>query len=827
MKDINECHKSFLAYKESFEQLKNEPLTEADTRSKIIDKIFCEILDWTEDNIKREGHIHQGYYDYLFLLPTFQFIVEAKKTYIEFNIPKKHNVITLGTFSKSNQDVVTQVRSYLNEVGLQYAVITNGHQFIIGKFSNVDGTDWKNNKCLIFDGFSDIESRFTDFYNVLTKSSNTDNLGFKIFLEETTQNRGHIILPTLPEKDSEIVRNSLSAELTPIIDKLFGELYNINDEVNKELIKECFIENKEIKKNKSEIDRLFADNPPAIGNIIPAKNTDGIVEQVVSDITKDTVRFQDNPPLPIIIIGSKGSGKTTFINYLFRNQYIEHSGELAKSHPFIYIDFREYAMDKANFSKILFADILTQINEQYPTLKLTSMTALKSIYYKEIKQYDLSIWEHDKLNNPDKYIEKLNSFLEERIKDNESHFFKLSEHMISGRKTRLCIVIDNADQFEIEIQKQVFLFAQSLNKKGKVTIIISLREGYYYKWRYQPPFDAYPSHVYHITAPPYKDVLLKRIDYALNQITLSGRTKGHVNDLIVSVENDQVRKFLLSVKNSLFGKENSEILHFIHETTYPNIREGLELFKQFLISGHTEVHNYVLRYDTNPDSKHSIPYWEFIKAIGLNNKKYYNHNISVITNLFFPTDGSQNHFLKIKILKFLDDRLIRGGLSEKYINADELINLFEDSGYISRYTLKEISELCKLHLIETDKQLSDVEDASKIDVTDSICISLKGHHYVNTLIKDFAYIEMTLEDTPIYSFDFYHQIKTNFPYSNDQGKRDLQKRVSVVNLFISYLESVEKLETIESEKFAKNIVREIRFGVQRDIDRIEKTLQNR
>lgn len=826
MKDIYECHKSFLIYQDSFEHLKNEPLTEADTRSKIIDKMFCEVLDWSEDNINREGYVHEGYYDYLFTLPTFRFIVEAKKTLINFNIPKKHNVVTLGTFSKQNQDVVAQVRSYLNEAGLQYAVITNGYQFIIGKFTNIDGTDWKNNKCLIFNGFEDIENRFVDFYNVLTKCSNTENLGFKIFLEETTQNKGHIILPTLPEKDSEIVRNSLSADLTPIIDKLFGELYSVNDEVNKELIKECFIENREIKKNKSEIDKLFGDTPPPVENIILARNTDSIVEQVVGEISNDAIRIQENPPLPIIIIGSKGAGKTTFINYLFRNQYADHDG-MIKSHPYIYVDFREYAMTKGDFTDTLFSDILSQIYENYSALNLMSMTALKSIYHKEIRQYDQSIWEYDKINNPDKYNDKLNSYLETQIKDKESHFFKLSEHLIKGRQIRLCIVIDNADQFEIEIQKQVFLFAQSLNKKGKVTIIISLREGYYYKWKYQPPFDAYPSHVYHITAPPYKDVLLKRIDYALNQITLSGRTKGQVNDVIISVENDQVRKFLLSIKSSLFGSVTSEILHFIHETTYPNIREGLELFKQFLISGHTEVHNYILRYESNPESKHSIPYWEFIKAVGLNNKKYYNHNISLISNLFFPTDGSQNHFLKIKILKFLDDKLIVGGMSEKYVNVAELINLFEDAGYISRYTLKELSELCKLHLIETDKQLSDVEDASLNDVTDSICISLKGHHYVNTLINDFAYIEMTLEDTPIYDIDSYQQIKTNFPLSNEHGKRDLQKRVEIVNTFISYLEAAEKLETIESEKFAKNIAKQIRYGVQKDIDRIERILQNR
>ena len=124
----------------------------------------------------------------------------------------------------------------------------------------------------------------------------------------------------------------------------------------------------------------------------------------------------------------------------------------------------------------------------------------------------------------------------------------MSDHLIKGRHIRLCIVIDNADQFDSEIQKTVFLFAQSLNKKGNISIIIALREGYYYKWRQLPPFDAFPSNVYHITAPPYKEVLQKRINYALDQMSLEGTSKGIAGEnKLLQISNDSVRRFLLSL----------------------------------------------------------------------------------------------------------------------------------------------------------------------------------------------------------------------------------------------------------------------------------------
>jgi len=821
MKHINDCHKDFLSYKEAFNSLKTNSLSEADTRCKIIDKFFLEVLDWDESSIKREGYVIEGYYDYLFAIPGFQFIVEAKKNLLDFVIPTNHKTVTIGTFEKANKDVVNQIRKYLFEVGLQYAIITNGHQFIIGKFSNTDGSDWRHNKCLIFNGLEDIDQRFIVFYNILSKNSISENSGFRVHLEESIQREGRTILSTLPAKDSELVRNPLSAELTPLINQLFGELYNIDDSVNKELIKECFIENKEIKKNRSEIEKLFADTPPPIDRIIKARNTQSIVEQITGEIIDDDLKFNINPPNPIVIVGSKGAGKTTFINYLFSK-----SDDIHKSHPYVYIDFRKYTGIKDTFENSIYLDILEQIYEKYNQIELNTHKALCSIYNKEIRRNNEGIWKHDLENNKENYQSKLDNFLEDKLKHTDNHFFKLSEHLIKSRRTRLCIVIDNADQFDFEIQKDVFLFAQSLNKKGNVTIIISLREGYYYKWRYLPPFDAFPSNVYHITAPPYKEVLQKRISYALSQMELVGKSKGAIGDnKTIIINNDSVRKFLLSLESTLFGEENSGILSFIQETTYPNIREGLEIFKHFLISGHTEVHEYILRQETNPTGTKIIPYWEFIKAVGLYNKKYYNHNISIINNLFYPAEGSKNHFLKIKILKILDFKLTTEGNSEKYYNLEELIKIFVNTGYVYKYVKKELDELCKYRLIETDEQISDIEGLSEIGTKDSVCISMKGHHYINTLINNFSYIEMTLEDTPIYDEEFFNQMKSVFPFSDENGKRNLKGRVAVAEKFIEYLANEEKLETVESELLSKNIVSGIQWGSKRDIDRIKKKFE--
>lgn len=64
-------------------------ISESDTRSKLIDNLFINVLGWTENDIMREGHVDSGYYDYKISIAGMTFIVEAKKQFVEFLLPSK------------------------------------------------------------------------------------------------------------------------------------------------------------------------------------------------------------------------------------------------------------------------------------------------------------------------------------------------------------------------------------------------------------------------------------------------------------------------------------------------------------------------------------------------------------------------------------------------------------------------------------------------------------------------------------------------------------------------------------------------------------------
>jgi hypothetical protein len=199
---IDEAKKRFEQFKLRFESYKSVDISESDTRSKILDELFINILGWSEKDINRERYVQVGYYDYCFSIPNFKFVVEAKRNLKEFTLPVTSKNISCGTLFSNNKEVINQIRQYCFEANLQFGVISNGHQFIIGKFVNGDGSDWKNNKCIIFDGIQNIENRFIEFYNLLSKNAVVEHNGFQLNIENF---EGQTLLSTIAGSDTELV----------------------------------------------------------------------------------------------------------------------------------------------------------------------------------------------------------------------------------------------------------------------------------------------------------------------------------------------------------------------------------------------------------------------------------------------------------------------------------------------------------------------------------------------------------------------------------------------------------------------------------------------
>ncbi|HCZ35176.1 MAG TPA: hypothetical protein DHV26_04545, partial [Cytophagales bacterium] len=663
-----------------------------------------------------------------------------------------------------------------------------------------------------------IEKDFILFSETISKEYVQHHGRLKLFQEEI---KWKTIVKTnnLKRKDDELVRNTLSHELIPIITEVFEEIYNLENLKDLRILEECYVKNEDIKKYNSELGFIFSDKPPTFDSRInPTQNTSSTHNQL-----KEQILNTDNKlPDPIIIIGGTGSGKTTFIKYFLE---IELDKDDKKNRPVLYLDFRNETESTVKDTASIYRKLVNLLYQEYPKLNLTSNQILRIIYERGIENQKTSFWNH--ITDQEVLDNKISQYLENEVKDPIAHLTKISAYLTNQCNKRICIVIDNADQLKEEIQKEVFILGHSLHRNLKITVLISLREGYFYKFKSKPPFDAYHSTVFHITAPPYREVLKKRFKYVLTNFQFK---KIRLNDDAIKMDFSEgsLGHLFEKLYKSLFEQSGSEILSFLEETSYPNIRNGLEKFKFFILSGHTKTNMY-MSFEYGKSGRGGIPIWEFVKAVALESSYYYQSKKSTLVNLFYPSQRNLNHFTKIRLLDSIIEKNVGASRKNLFIPVSNLVDDFIKAGYTSDIILDELNMLYEHGLIFTNDFTSDIETENELKPSHHLGITQAGVFYCKNLINKFYYHDLIVQDTPIFDDKFFQGISREFPEADAHGNRDIQGRKKSVMTFLDYLQAQEILDHTRKENsygiksLDMQIIKNIRGNLSADFERIHRS----
>lgn len=776
MTNIDESLGKFASFLKDVDQFIENDMSETDTRSKVIDKLFFDVLGWDESDVIREEHVDSGYYDYKFSTSDFGFVVEAKKNFVEFSLPDRGRFVSFNTLLKGNKEVIEQIRDYIVDKSLSFGIITNGKQFIFGQFINTGGHDWKKNKAVIFRNLDDIAENFIEFHNYLSREAVVQNRQIRINLPAPVPN---VMLDHLKGNSESIFRNEFSSQITDVILKAFGEIGRDKDSAEIELLKYCYIKNKDINKYATELDSTFSDIPPKFeAKIEKIKVGDSLTDKMKEKLV--TENYVKTPSPLMILIGGKGVGKSTFIKYFFE---IELSSKLKTQRPSVYLDFRGYTEQGVKDTKSICQKYIDKLSKSYPELNLFDINVLKQIYKTRIEENSKGIWRH-LTDQKENYDGKVANFLEERMSDPVNHLEMVSKYLQGHCNKNLCLIFDNVDQLGDDAQKEAFLLAESIHQRLNCITIISLREGYYNSWKNKPPFNAFHSTVFHISAPRYSEVIKKRLEYITEKLSFEKIT-GDVRGKSVTLSPTGFKNLFSSLHHTLFKYQNSDLLSYLEETSYPDIRLGLEKIKKFLVSGHTNISSYMTY------SSYRIPIWEFIKAIAFDNSRYYHSDESLIFNILNPVNGNSNHFTKIRILEFLYYESGQKVNVEKYYLVKEIIDIFKTAGYDDSIIISELTELLNWLLIDDIAISSDIDHDGKISMISKVRLTYSGMYYLTQLLNRFHYSELVMQDTPIFNEDYFNKLKSNFPESDIYGKRNLSSSLESVSYFLEYLSEEE------------------------------------
>ncbi|PSD35591.1 hypothetical protein, partial [Acinetobacter radioresistens] len=730
---------------EIIEKFNSKSLNEANTRFQIIDEVLTKVFNWPKSIISCEDNISNvGYTDYIIKKNDHinHLVIEAKKEGFSFNLPEspskdKYNFIAMETLLTDDniKKTVNQVRNYCDEIGCEFACITNGHEWIFFKCFERNKS-WKKLKALTIPNLNCISKNFTHLYNIFSFDALNDGSLAKV-IGISKKGKRDLFFPkkNILAYEEKIDANNYSKYFRPVTNKFFKDL----DVHDSNFIENCYVEDRSIEQSQRELQEIIVDSiSPYFANegIVDAEGENGNIK-FINRLHKN--KGVDKSEV-IVLFGGKGAGKSTFLRTtIFHNppKILNNSCKVS------IIDLLKTPEDKDSIKSAIWTKLINELDEFY-LLKESRDTLLKlyeDLFLVSKKQELYGLKEDSEIYNI-----RLNDLTLKWKNDYKKTTTALKKFW-KNRHKGLVIVIDNTDQFPQDLQDYCFTTAQEIADHLKCLVVISMREERYYKSKIHGTLDAYQNSGFHIKAPVTSQVFDKRIKYILNNLTsdefcfdLFGITANEFSFI------EPIRKFF-RILDSEFKDTKSTLNNFLTASAHGDTRKALDLFREFIISGYTNVDEMV-----SIDGLWKIKVHQVLKPIMMPNRFFYDEDQSNILNIFRVRDETNgSHFTGLRILHELIDG--SDTYNPKYVSIAFLKDYFGTTYGIDKDFTRNLDYLLKYDLVESDNRIDYYSD----DV-DKVKITNFGYYVYNDLSKFFTYLELIAHDIGYFSQNYCNEI---------------------------------------------------------------------
>ncbi|MEL1245081.1 S1 RNA-binding domain-containing protein [Flavobacterium sp. DGU11] len=449
----------------------------------------------------------------------------------------------------------------------------------------------------------------------------------------------------------------------------------------------------------------------------------------------------------LLLIGSVGSGKTTFMSYL---KEIALDDAVSKSLAWIRLDLNAAPVNNIEIYTWLKNNICENIINSQSTIDLDDPDIIKEVYKDNFIAFDKMAGKLLKKDS-DTYNEKL---FEQIIKwrgDIDLTLESYIKYFIHNKGKELIIVLDNCDKRNLEEQLLMFEVATWLKDSIKTIVFLPLRETTFDHYRNQKPLDTVVKDlIFRINPPPLEKVIYSRIRYAdrLSDKDKAGNYYTLPNGFRVHYPSTDEIFYLKSILKSLF--QNNFFKKLITGLAGRDIRKGMEIFLDFCKSGHIpEMEIVKMKHN---EGNYEISNHIISRVLLRGNKMYYNDANARIKNLFYsdPGDDLPNPFLRINILEWLSSRnRIKGpsGITG-FWQVNDVIKDLVKLGHNADRLLADLRYMTKYGLIISESQKEDslnYEELISINSTGFIHLELLNNmDYLSACSEDVWYSKETI-----------------------------------------------------------------------------------
>lgn len=551
------------------------------------------------------------------------------------------------------------------------------------------------------------------------------------------------------------------------------------DKIN--VVKNAYVSVKKREQHASPIYKIIKRDIGYANKEIPLLSTDS-PNELLNNLTTNKIESIQTKSL-ILLIGSVGSGKSTFTRHLYENVL---SSEIKQRTVWLYIDMNNAKFNSNEIYKWVEEEILKSLISRYSNIDFDDITTKKEIYAEDIKKFQKGLGSILEKNHQE-YEKELYKLLSEIDQDLDIKLKRYIDFLCTSKNKSCILMFDNADKSNSNDQILIFDVSQWIRNTFPVLVIMPIRDTTYDLYKNKPPLDTVIKDLsFRIDPPDFLMVLQKRLDYIcrIEKADSKQYTINSLDTIKVKINKKEhieyFKRILDSIRNDDFSRK------LLYGLANRNIRKGIEIFLELCRSGHIPKEDFFkirfIDYKLKP--------YIFLNALIRSKRKYYFDSISNIKNLFYSDyrDCPPDPFVRLDILKWLNAVANKQKtLNFRHPTIKELTVDLYIVGHDKNVILRELKQLINDSLVIYESQLCDLEENENGQILISICG--REHLY---LLNNITYLSACSEDI------YYKNLQVSSYIAQEMQKqfetKDLRRIIyHKAKAMVDYLEDYKKI----------------------------------
>ncbi|WP_421418255.1 S1 RNA-binding domain-containing protein [Agrobacterium tumefaciens] len=444
----------------------------------------------------------------------------------------------------------------------------------------------------------------------------------------------------------------------------------------------------------------------------------------------------------MLIVGSAGAGKTTFVDHL-REKALP--ADIRAKTVWLHIDMNPAPISRAEIYDWLRGQITEKCKATEPSTDFDELDTIKNVHAVQVTQFRKGtgrLYE----GNKDTWNIKLAEHLEHTLRDKHTVAQNHAIYCSANRAKLLIIVLDNCDKRLRDEQLLMFEAAQWLQREFKTLVVLPLREETYDNHHSEPPLDtALKDLVFRIEPPLFQRILQSRVQLAMKAAGTEGKKVLRYelpNGMHVDYPASDQAYYLSSILRSVF-EHDMHVRRLIVGLAGRNMRRAMEIFLEFCTSGHIGE-DHILKM-VQSKGQYVLPLSLVTTVLLRSNLRFYDSDRAYLKNLYSASelDHRPAFFARILMLKWLDERSNQVGPQrlKGYVNVRQMRTELSRFGIEQDVFFRELEAMARGFCVLS-------EDFRTANLTDDDLIALAPAGRVHLQISsDTYYLAAIAEDT--------------------------------------------------------------------------------